>query len=367
MNPDVIVVGGGVVGCSAAYFLAREGARVTLMERGDIAGGASGAAAGMLAPICESQGEGPFFELGLRSLEMFPALVEELRERSGVDPQYEPCGILRVALDDEAAADLRQQAARLADYGLDWLDAGTVREREPLVSSRLRGALWSPREGHVFSPFMTRAYASAALSLGAAVETGVTVVDLLREGDRVVGVRTKDADRHAGHVVLAGGAWGGQPAGAGMPRLPIEPVRGQILSLQAPQPGFATIIWGEDAYLVPKRNGSLVVGSTEERVGFDCRVTAGGIAGLLEAAPRLVPSLADCTFQGAWAGLRPDTPDHLPLIGPAPGLEGLTLAAGHYRNGVMLSPITGTLLAGSILRGEFPDEFSTFLPRRLLR
>jgi glycine oxidase len=146
----------------------------------------------------------------------------------------------------------------------------------------------------------------------------------------------------------------------------VEPVRGQILSLEAPRPPLRAIVWGEGAYLVPKANGSIVVGATEERVGFDCRTTTAGIAALLREAPRLVPALADCSFRDAWAGLRPDTPDHLPLIGPAPGVEGLYLAAGHFRNGVLLSPITGRLVADAILGRELPAAAHAFSPERLL-
>ncbi len=362
--PDVIVVGGGAVGCAAAFFLARAGVSVTLLERDELASHASGAAAGMLAPICESSGEGTLFELGVRSLEMFPPLAAELRELSGIDPQYVPSGLLRVALSEPEAGHLREQAERLHGFGLEWLEPAAAAGREPLLSPEQRGALWSPREGHVYSPLLTRAYAGSAARLGARLETGVPVTGLLADRGRVRGVRTAAGDRPAGHVVLCTGAWTRFCAAWAQVDLPVEPVRGQILALHGPRPAFRSIVWGEGAYLVPKLNGLVVVGATEERAGWDCRTTAAGVGTLLAAAPRLIPALGDCGFSHAWAGLRPDTPDHLPAVGSLPGVDGLTVAAGHYRNGVLLSPVTGELLRRALLEGEEPP--GALSPARLL-
>jgi glycine oxidase len=364
--PDVIVAGGGVIGSAVAYFLAREGASVRLLERDDLAAHASGAAAGMLAPICESEGEGPFFKYALRSLELFPALAEELIETSGIDPQFVRSGVLRIALTESDAAALRRHVAPLARFDVEWLDRQAVLERQPLCSPSVLGGLWSPREGHVFSPQVTRAYAMAAQRHGATIETGVPITGLVQDGDRVTGVQTAAGPLSAGHVVLCTGAWTrfcsdwiGRP-------LPVRPVRGQILALSSPEPPLREIVWSEDCYLVPKLNGELIVGATEEEAGFDCRNTAAGVAELLRHAAAAIPALADTTFLRAWAGLRPALPDALPAIGPLPGIEGLTVAAGHYRNGVLLSPITGELVAGWVLRGEYPESARAFLPERFL-
>lgn len=365
-HPDVLVVGGGVIGCSITYFLARAGHRVTLLERDDLAAHASGAAAGMLAPICEATDDGPFFALSVRSLGMFPDLVHELRELSGVDPQFVPSGILRVAESASEAAHLEAQATRLAHFGLEWLSPEAARHREPLLAPDLHGALWSPREAHVFSPLMTLAYARAASTLGATLETGSPVVGLLRAGERVTGVRTPQGDRPAGRVILCSGAWTrflGAELGI---ELPIAPVRGQILSLDGPRPPMRSIVWGEGAYLVPKLSGQVVVGATQEHAGYDCRTTAEGIGKLLHAAPRYVPALAKATFRLAWAGLRPDTPDHLPILGALPGLTGVAVAAGHFRNGVLLSPITGFLVQKLLESGSLPAEAAAFAPDRFL-
>lgn len=365
---DVLIVGGGVIGCSVAYYLAREGLSVTLLERDEVAAHASGVAAGMLAPICESTGSGPFFELGVLSLGMFPELTAELRELTGLDPQYSPSGVLRVARSDEEAEHLRSQAELLADYGLQWLEASEAQEREPQLAAPIRGAVWSPREGHIHSRLFTRSLAQAAAGLGARIESGVPALGLIvTSDDRVIGVRTAAGDYGAGHVVLCAGAWTrlcGEWMGE---RLPVAPVRGQILSLEAPRPAFRSIIWGHDTYLVPRADGTVVVGATVEDAGYDCRTTAVGLATLLAAAPLLVPALADCAFREAWAGLRPGTPDGLPLIGPIPGVSDLTLASGHYRNGILLSPATGQIIADWVARHDFPRRANPFLPQRFLR
>ncbi len=364
---DVVVVGGGVIGCAVAWHLARERVSVALLERDDLAVHASGVAAGMLTPIAEVGEEGPLLRLGLESLEVFPALVEELREASGVDPEYARSGLLFAARTEEEEADLRDRARTLAHLDLAWVDAAAARAREPHQGPDLRGALWSPREAHVRGGLLTRAYGRAAESLGARILRGTPVVGLVRSGVRVVGVRTGEGDWSAGHVVLASGAWAGEAAawlGAG-PTLPIAPVRGQILEVEAPGVRLSTVLWGSGVYLVPRRDGRVTVGATEERVGFDCRVTARGVAQLLAAATRLVPALDDASFLGAWAGLRPATPDRLPLMGPAPGAEGLILAVGHYRKGIMLSPVTGRLVADLVLGKGVPPEARPLLPERL--
>ena len=368
-HPDAIVVGGGVVGCAVAYFLARERLDVTLLERDDLAVHASGAATGMLLPLGEAPERGPFRSWALRSLAMFPELAEELRERSGVDPEYVGSGAVYAALSEPGEVRLRAAAREFADWDAEWLDSAAARAAEPQLSPDLRGALWSPREGHVRSPLLARALARAAAQLGARIETGVPVVGLRCEGERVCGVRTPAGERSAAHVVVCTGAWSPEVAAwLGAPwSLAVEPVRGQILALDSPEPPLHSIVVGEDAYLVPKRDGSVVVGATEERVGFDCRVTAEGMQELLTAAPSLVPALARCTFRYAWAGLRPATPDRLPAIGPVPGREGLLLAAGHFRNGVLLSPITGRLVADAVLGKGLPVDAEAFLPERLLR
>jgi glycine oxidase len=358
------VIGGGAVGCAVAYQLAREGLAVRLLERDALACGASGAAAGMLTPLAEAAGGGPLLAWGLHSLERFPALVEELRERSGVDPELERSGVLRVAADEAEARALRALPERHPGMDLRWLEGPEARVARPGLAEGLSGGLLSPREAHLRSPLLVHAYAGAARALGARVETGVPVVGLEREGERVVGVRTDAEHIHAGAVVLCGGVLSPhllEAAGATRP-LPVAPVRGQIVLVDTPAAGLGPILWGARAYLVPKRDGSLVVGATVEHVGFDRRVTAGGVRALLEAGEALLPGLADAGFRGAWAGLRPATPDHLPLIGPWPEAPGLVVATGHHRAGVQLSPATAEIVRDGLLGKGWAEP--AFLPER---
>lgn len=363
MSPhaDVAIVGGGVIGCACAWFLAREGLSVTLLERDDVAARASGAAAGMLLPFGEADGEGPFLRWGARSLALFPELCAELRERSGIDPELEACGALHVAADEAGASALRDKVRRLAEHGLEWLDASAARAAEPRLGEGLLGAAFSPGESHVRSPLLTRALAAAAAELGARVESGVSVTGLLRAGSRVEGVETDAGRRPAGVVVLCAGAWSG---GLAPFALPVEPLRGQILSLDGPRPPLRRMLLADDVYLVPKRDGSVAAGATVERSGFDCRVTAAGMQQLLSAAMRLAPVLAQARFRDAWAGLRPATPDGLPAIGPAPGLPGLVVATGHFRNGVLLAPVTGRLVTDLVLGKAPPEDAAVFRPDR---
>ncbi|MDX1649223.1 MAG: glycine oxidase ThiO [Myxococcota bacterium] len=366
-RPDVLVVGGGVVGCAVAGHLARAGLAVRLLARDALAGGASGAAAGMLTPLAEAAGGGPLLRWGLHSLERLPALVDELRARCGVDPQLERSGVLRVAVGASDEEALRALVARHPGLDLRWLDADALRTARPGLAPTLRGALLSPREAHLQSPLLVRAYAEAAARLGARIGTGVPVTGLLREGGRVVGCATPAERIHAGAVVLCGGVSSpqlltGEGEGATRP-LPVAPVRGQIVRVDAPGAGGGPIVWGAHAYLVPKRDGSLVVGATEERAGFDRRVTAGGVRALLAAGEALWPGLVDAGFLGAWAGLRPTTPDRLPLIGPWPEAAGLVLATGHHRAGVQLSPATGEIVRDGLLGKGWAEP--AFLPERL--
>jgi glycine oxidase len=350
-TPDALVVGGGVIGAAVVFSLARAGLAVTLLERGELAGQASSAAAGMLAPVSESAAGDVLLRAGCESLGLFPALVAELREASRIDPELVASGCLRVPADDAEAEALARRAREEAPLGLSWLLPGELAQLAPGLApaARARGALFCAREAHVRPPLLTRAFAAAAAAHGARIETGVAVRGLLRSGERVCGVASSAGERPAGLVVLCPGSFAAECAawiGPGV-RIPIEPVRGQIVALEAAAP--RSIVWGRDAYLVPKLDGSLVVGATVERVGFDARVTAGGVERLLAGARALLPETAGARFLGASAGLRPDTPDHLPLVGAWPGAPGLLIAAGHYRNGVLLAPLTGQLVADGVL------------------
>jgi glycine oxidase len=354
--PDVAIVGGGIIGCAVAYYAARAGARVTVVERERLGAEASSAAAGMLAPLAEDAGPGPFLDLALASLARFGPLAEDLRATTGVDIELLTPGLLRVALDDAEAAAYQAGLGWQRACGLPvrWLDAEALRALVPAISPAARGAVHSEAEHQVNPARVVEGLARAAAATGRATFLeGVAARGLLRAGDRVVGVRLSDRDLPAGHVVLAAGAWAaGASDWLGVP-LPVEPVRGQMLAVRpAPAPGVAPLrhtLYARCGYLVPKADGTIYIGATVERVGFDRRVTAAGLARLLGVLPALAPGLGEATFVRAWAGLRPGTPDHWPLLGPVPGLAGVTLATGHYRNGILLAPITGELIAQAAL------------------
>ncbi|MBW2445255.1 MAG: glycine oxidase ThiO [Deltaproteobacteria bacterium] len=363
---EVVVVGGGVIGASVAFFLAREGIEVTLLERDALAAGASGAAAGMLTPTNDAADAGPFFHWAQRSLEGFESLAAELLERSGVDCEFVRSGTLRLAFDDDDVTRLQARADTFADARLEWFDAAAVRVVEPYAAEHAVGGSYAPDEAHVRSPLLARAYAAAARRFGARIETGVEATGLRVGSGRVTGVETRDGAWSTPRVVLCSGAWSatGGVWPEGLARLPVAPLRGQILSVEAPTPAPATTLLGAGGYVVPKRDGSLVVGATEEEVGFDARVTGEGLRQLLEMGARIVPAIGDCTFRSAWAGLRPTPSDGLPIIGPVDEVEGFAVATGHHRNGVLLSPATGELITGWVSGKATPSEARAFLPSR---
>jgi glycine oxidase len=385
VRPDVLVVGGGAIGLAIADLLAGQGLATRLLEVDAVAAGASGAAAGMLAPVSEAEGDTPLLRLGLESLAEFASLCARLREETGIDPELEPSGLVHVAFSEaeHAALECKRQRLERAQreagsewtlaLGLEALDASSLRTSGLRLGEGARSGLLSPREAHVRPPLLTRALAASARSRGASVETGVRVERLRIEAGRVLGVEASVGTIEAGTVVLAAGVWtpgllpvderARPPAAAS----PIEPVRGQILSLEGPLPPLGSILWAGGIYLVPKRDGRWVVGATEERVGFDRRVTAEGIAWLLERARRVFPETARATFGGAWAGLRPVSRDGLPWIGGWPGVEGLIVASGHGRNGVLLAPVTARLVADAVLGKPRADASARAVePGRLL-
>ncbi|MBI2165318.1 MAG: glycine oxidase ThiO [Chloroflexi bacterium] len=349
----VIVVGGGIIGCAVAYYLSEAGVKVSVFERGRLGHGASRAAAGMLSPLGEIHGPGPFLDLGLRSLRMYKGLAQELEERAGVDIEYVESGILRVAADEAGALALRSALEWQNRLGLDsrWLGEDEVRNLEPGLSSNVKGGVLSPREAHVNSLRVVEAFAQAAARRGVSFKVGASVTGLLTSGNRVTGVVAEGQKMQADFVVLAGGAWAGSLAGLVGLDLPVRPVRGQALLVHSVPAILRNVVFGPGSYLVPQKDGSLLVGATQEEAGFDDRVTAEGVQRLLQRGMALVPCLKDATFVTAWSGLRPGSPDGHPIIGPVKEWQGLVLAAGHFRNGVLLAPATGQLVRDYIVEG----------------
>jgi glycine oxidase len=344
---DALIVGGGVIGLASAWRLARAGAKVMLIEREERPpAGATRVAAGMLAPVGElTFGEPELLELTLLAAEHYPGFVAELEEASGVAVGYDVCGALHVALDRDEAEQLRRVHDLQRGMGLEaeWLAPRRCRELEPGLTPSLSGGVFAAGEGSIDPRALCAALLAALEADGAQVRTGTEATAALLEGERIVGVRTTAGEElRAGAVVLACGAWSG--AAEWLPehaRPPVRPVKGQILELRPPAgagPPSRRIVASERVYLVPRPDGRLIVGATVEERGFDATVTAGGIHELLREAYRLLPDVAEMELVEAMAGLRPGTPDNLPIVGPG-ALEGLVLAAGHFRNGILLAPL----------------------------
>jgi glycine oxidase len=324
---------------------------VVVLDRADPPAGATRVAAGMLAPIGElAFGEPELLKLTVDAAERYPAFVVELEEASGVDTGYARLGALHVALDRDEAAELRRvhDLQRSHGLGAEWLPPRRCRQLEPGLTPSFNGGVHAPDEAVVDPRRLTAALLEALRRAGVEVRTGVEVTRALLVGDRIEGVATESGEElHATATVLAAGAWSG--AATWLPdeaRPPVRPVKGQLLVLRGPdgEPPCERILASERVYLVPRDDGRLVVGATTEERAFDTTVTAGGVHELLREAYRLLPDVAEMELVEAIAGLRPGTPDNLPLIGPG-ALDGLFLACGHYRNGILLAPTTGEALA----------------------
>lgn len=329
----VVVVGGGVIGCAVAERLSRERRHdVLLLERDAIGAHASGAAAGLLSPHSETADLG----LSSRSLAMFPELVERI-ERSGITAEYREHDSLTPALSGEEERRLRHGPGR-------WLDAHQARAAEPGLSDRVRGALLV-RAAQVTPIRLVRALARTAAAQGADIREGAPVGGLAVRSGRVHGVQTADGQLEADVVVLAAGPWSAALASPAGVALDVRPSRGQLVMMRprGAAPRHVLTWWG--CYLVPKPDGTVVAGSTEEDVGFDDRPTAAGVAGLLQFAIQALPALGQATVERVWAALRPATRDGQPVIGPAPKQPNLILATGHNRTGILLAPATAEMVA----------------------
>lgn len=360
---DTLVVGGGVIGCALAAELASRGQRVTVLERDEPGSEASGAAAGMLTPQAEAQADSPFFALSLESRSLYPSWVEALRAETDLDVGFRGCGLLRCAF-REGAAPLLEAYRWQARSGL----RVEARPREALaaelggrLSREVRDAIFFPDEAAVDPPLLTRAAWLSAQRRGVRVRTGVTARSFRIEQGICRGVDTDEGTFRAGTTVDAAGAWAAfDPSGRAS--IPVHPVRGQIVALRMEGPPLTTLVCSDDVYLVPRPDGTVLLGSTVELAGFHKAVTAEAVERLIGAAVALVPGLKTARFVSAWSGLRPGTPDGLPLLGES-GVPGLVLAAGHFRNGILLAPVTAGVIA-DLLTGGPARDLSAFAVAR---
>ena len=359
---SVLIVGGGAIGCALARELAGRGVAVTVVERAEPGAEASSAAAGLIAPQAEGLPPGPLFDLALAGRALYPAWSEELERETGIDVGWRRTGILRCDLSGcgDFSRYLRQREAGLP---VEEADASRIAELTAgLACPEATRGIFFPEDGTVDARRLTRALWLAAQGRGARFVNGAAARRFVIAEGRCRAVETDRGTFEADCVVDAAGAWAAFDPEA---PVPVSPVRGQIVRLQPAKPLLPCVVESEDVYLVPRPDGSLLVGSTQERVGFRKEVTGKGVRGLLDAALTLVPSLADARFVGAWAGLRPASPDGWPILG-ASSVPGLLFATGHFRNGILLAPITATLLADAAL-GAPPRELEPFSAARFRR
>jgi glycine oxidase len=376
---DAIVVGGGLIGLAAAWRAAERGVRVAVADP-DPGSGASRVAAGMLAPVTEAHyGEEPLLRLGLESARRYPGFIADLERAAGIPAGYRACGTLAVAFDRDDLAALDELAAYHRRLGLESarLTGRECRELEPLLTPAVGGGLLVAGDHQVDNRMLTAALLKALSNAGVPLYRD-RVVGITVEGGRVAGARL-GAGRalRAGLVVLAAGCHGGDIAGLPPGAVPaVRPVKGQILRLTVPAaqaPFLSRIVRGtvrgRPVYLVPRDHGELVVGATAEELGFDTQVTAGGVYGLLRDAHHLVPGVGELPLAQASAGLRPASADNAPLLGPVgpDGPRGLILATGHYRNGVLLTPVTADVIAELLATGNLPPIAHGFRPTRFDR
>ncbi|MGW3461043.1 glycine oxidase ThiO [Streptomyces olivaceoviridis] len=370
---DVLVIGGGIIGLVTAWRAAQRGLATAVVDP-EPGGGAAQVAAGMLAAVTELHyGEETLLALNLESARRYPAFAAELTELTGHDLGYRRCGTLAVALDADDRAHLRELHALQQRSGLasEWLSGRECRRLEPMLAPGVRGGLRVDGDHQIDPRRLAAALVAACERAGVVFHRAwAERLDVVR--DRATGVTTADGTAlHADRVVLAAGSLSGRLAGVPDELLPpVRPVKGQVLRLTVPRryaPFLSrtvrAVVRGSQVYLVPRENGELVVGATSEELGWDTTVTAGGVYELLRDAHELVPGITELPLTETRAGLRPGSPDNAPLLGPS-GLAGLLLATGHYRNGVLLTPVTGDVLAHALVTGELPREALPFTPRR---
>ena len=387
---DLAIIGGGVIGCAIAWRLAQSGASIALIERGRFGNGASGATAGIIAPLWHIPPDNPpLFQMGIRSLDLFPQWAAELAD-AGINPEFQQTGVLRIALTQPDADDLAQsfQWQSQLNLGVQWLKPDDIRQREPQANPEAIAAVYSPQEGCIRGQRLTHALAHAAAQNGATLYENLPATGLRRAQNRITAIETPIGPIPAGQVILAAGPWSGpdgpwnapaagpwhapnapgidSPAGPlnAVPlNLPVRGVKGQRILLRLP--GFLpqSATHNFTGYIAPRLDGNILVASTREEGQFNQTTTAAAIAHLIAVATRAYPNLTQASFIAARAGIRPATPDNQPIIGPHPIIENLTIATGHDAIGIMLSPATAELTAQYILDRN-PTPLKPFTPAR---
>lgn len=372
-SPTVAVIGAGVIGLSIAWKLAQAGCRVSVFDRHPVGqaagGGASHAAGGMLAACVEAEpGEEGLVPLTRASQALWPSFAADLHAASGIDPELRTEGTMVIArtADDLGRVRFLYDFQKSLGLPVEWLPGSEVRRREPFLAPGVSGAIFCHEDHQVNSRRLVVGLHRACLNAGVTVAAGVPVTRIDHTGGRVTGVTVDGTAVAADAVVLAAGAWSRDIQGltdAGRP--PVRPVKGQMAAVRmsAAAPLLSHVVWTPGTYLIPRRDGRLVIGATTEDVGFSEHLTAGGVLALLEGAWRALPGVADLPLEETWVGFRPTAPDDAPILGTGP-LDGLVYATGHHRNGILLTPITADAITALILGGSMPAVAAPFVLSR---
>lgn len=356
---DVLIIGGGLIGMLTARELAHEGLSVSIIERGRVGGESSWAGGGILSPLYPWRQPEAITRLSLWGQRRYPVLIEELMAESGVDAEWEHTGLLILDSDNGGGA---HNWSRAFGVRMESIGAEEVRELEPSLGRFPGHALWLPEVAHLRNPRLIKALRGSLEARGVTFHEETTVIGWRQENGKVLGVDTDRGEMSAPQVVVASGAWSGELlAGTGV-HAPVAPVRGQMVVFRATPGRVRRTVLHNDHYVIPRRDGRVLAGSTLEESGFDKSVTPEGERELVRVATELVPALAHCPVELHWAGLRPGSPEGVPLIGPHPALEGVFINTGHFRNGVVMGPASARLMADWVVgRPPFLDP-APYLP-----
>lgn len=373
-NPDILIIGGGVIGLTIAERLAGQHLAVTLIDKGPIGAEASWASAGIIAPPNIHRSD-PMAGAQLESTRFYPEFIADLHDRTGIDPQYIRSGALALLYEDQpyrmALSDVRATEGQNTPEGqpvIEILDPADARKLEPAIAEPPRGARLCRRTAQVRCPRLLQALQKTCTDRNVQIREHCSATALIIEGNRVLGVETHQGPIHAGKTVLCAGAWSSLIPGLPEGSAPTKPLKGQILQLRTPTPLITRIVERGKKYIVPRKDNVIIIGSTEEpEAEFDKRNTPAGIHQLAEAAIELVPALADAAIESTWSGLRPASPDHLPHIGPIPGLENLIISTAHERAGVTFAPINARITTDLILKNETTTNLTQCNPLRFTK
>jgi glycine oxidase len=364
---DAAIAGAGLIGSAIAWELAQAGLHVALFDAGEPGREASWASAGILSPAPENPGGLPIVELGKASLALYPDFVAAVEEISGHSVGFRPKGTVEALFSSDAVRDLSTLIALYHGLGLkaEPLRPEDARELEPALSPEIEAAALRPEEASVDNRLLTHAVLAAAKHEGVEIFAGHAVEAIWREGGRCAGVKLKNETVAAKWTIVAAGCFSSRIDGV-QTFAPVRPAKGQILALRPETLDITRVLWSDKVYLVPRDDGRVVAGATVEYIGYDKKVTASGLEKILAAAIELAPGLADARIDETWAGLRPDSPDHLPILGPT-DLEGLLVASGHFRSGVLLTPSTAKLLREWITLQHVSLDWERFSPMRFVQ